>query len=641
MLKTISSALYGFFYGGYNPQAAISSNGSPSHAESEVPKYPPIDQGISVQHPESLLESQSALVDRIKKTSGLPPDVFDTLYIPVLLNLAKYVHLLPATRTGHHRGAGGLFRLSLEIGLYSLQAANSTIFVSKGTVSAEARFKQHPRWVYSTFIAGVCSELYRPISDMIVTDENGKKWPQFMHTLYDWAVMNNCRRYFISWNVQDEIDVVAAHQASAAFILNSIIPQLGLQYLNEENNEIISTMSACITNLVPIGVRNQVHQIITIVRKKVVERDLKSNSERYGDFTVGSHLEPYLIDAMRRLLKKKVWDINSKGARIWSSSEGVFIVWQPAAKEILNIMTDDNQPGIPSDADTLADILINCGIIEETGSDGRYWDICIPTSMQFLPAVKLQRVELLFADNNEIPKVEDYLLAENLNKKSSKKNDEQNSKQNEPKASTTTHADKSNDTQVSATGDNEETSVKEPKETEISFQEEPTEAVSVVKQPPAIPKFPSMLSSKMEERLANLVKSETKSALYLKTQKSQEKTPTILDEAAETVLASMPKDASEYMRAILEDHIKGCSDGPVFSTIDGIAISVKELESHGQTNFISLVNTLSNKSWLWTDPNKPMKKLIDIDHNSSKLKVIVIKKAIAQTMGFKWKQPKK
>jgi len=76
----------------------------------DIPRYPPFDRGLPAVSPDVLLQTQQDLIDRIEKTAGLTPDEFRNRIMPVIRNLARYVHLLPATNTGHHRGAGGLFR---------------------------------------------------------------------------------------------------------------------------------------------------------------------------------------------------------------------------------------------------------------------------------------------------------------------------------------------------------------------------------------------------------------------------------------------------------------------------------------------------------------------------------------------------
>ena len=117
-----------------------------------VPVYPPIDPGIDVLAVEHLIDSQSQLMSRIRTVAGGADDEFNEMYMSVIRNLAAYVHLLPASKLETHTGAGGLFRLSLEMGFYSLQASEGVIFTP--TEGVERRHNLEPRWRYAAFLAG-------------------------------------------------------------------------------------------------------------------------------------------------------------------------------------------------------------------------------------------------------------------------------------------------------------------------------------------------------------------------------------------------------------------------------------------------------------------------------------------------------
>lgn len=616
MLSRLQTLYRSIFVDVYVPPKSGDIDQELHSVPSNTPRYPPLDQGILLTSVRSLLDSQRALIERIEKTAGLPHEDFDERFMPVINNLASYTHLLPATKTGHHRGPGGLFRLCLEMGMHSLQIANATIFADRGAVTAELRFKMHPRWVYATFIAGICAELYRPVTNMIVTDENGDRWPSLMCPLHDW-LSGRSDKYHIIWNTQDELDVVAMHQATAAYILTSVVPKSGLQFLNQ-GGEVMTALTACVTNSTPQGVKNQIHQIVINVRKKVIERDLRRNSELYGNFAVGSHLEPHLIDAMRKLVKNGTWEVNIKGARIWNSSEGMFIVWQPAAREIIAILKDQEHAGIPTEADTLADILLNCGIVEPNNQDGRYWEVCIPGSMQFLSGVKLQRPELLFENPEDVVKVDGFLLAKNITKQSvlqpkEKVSEASISAENAPITSEASRP-KSSATELSG---------QQPKATDT--QQLTANAATFVMEKPK-PEFrPQPTEEAAVENVAVI----------------SDETSYVPDDVAEKVFKSLPVDVSDYLRAIVEDHRDGSSNGPVFSVEDGVAISVKELESHGQTNFTGLVKALYDKNWLWTSPDNTLIKLHDREFNGKRIKVIILRTEIARSMGFLWKQPRK
>jgi hypothetical protein len=76
---------------------------------------------------------------------------------------------------------------------------------------------------------------------------------------------------------------------------------------------------------------------------------------------------------MRELRYRRVWKVNVKGARVWVFKEGIFIVWNKAADEIINLLRSNNIPGIPGDPLTISDKLIgkNYAVIFEN-NDGKY-----------------------------------------------------------------------------------------------------------------------------------------------------------------------------------------------------------------------------------------------------------------------------
>lgn len=649
MLKKIingAAHLYQEIFVTYTPCPGAAPGDLAAH--SEVPRYPPIDKGIEVVPVGAIVATQQALIDRIRRTAGLRPDEFAERYVPVIHNLARYAHLLPATPVGNHRGAGGLFRLALEMGFYSLQVAQASVFLNKGGVSAESRLKLHPRWVYATFIAGVCSELYRPVTNMVVTNHKGEKWPQLLSPLFEWAVSTSCKRYTVVWNSQDEVDVIAMHQATAGYIVNTIVPMTGMQYLNDFGSEIVSTLTTCITNTTPMGVPNQVAKIVKDIRKKVVERDLRANGERYGDFTVGTHLEPHLVDVMRKLVRKQgTWTANVKGSRVWYSNEGLFIIWEPGAQDILEALRDAEHGGVPSEPDTLADILLTSGIAEQNDHDGRYWDICVPVVSRIFPALKISRPELLFEDPDEVERITDPILVSNLNQpraapaRAAKK--EAAKKAAGGPSATSSEGTTGRTGQIGASSSDVVGIDAEGKSAEgdsaVAAEHLRTEEV-----PPAGAEAAPIAAE--GAAMASQPKGSAPAAVRSHPEEKPGKVDRSVDggkeqsDMAARLLGGLPKDSAEFLRAIIEDHQDGSSTGPVFSIANGVAISVDELSAHGQTSYQGLMKSLSDKSWLWCDPDKPLRKLHDAEFQGKKLKVIVVKTEIARAIGFTWKQPK-
>lgn len=651
----------------------------PKVATLEAPRYPPTDRGLPLTSIAEVMDSQKDIITRIQRTAGLAPETYASLMLPIISNFARYVLLLPATNTMNHRGAGGLFRMGLELGLFSLQAASSTTFTSKGNTSSESRYRNTPKWIFATFVAAICSEIYRPISNMVVVDDDGKKWPQLLTPLHDWLTANKKNRYYIIWNAQNE-DEVGFQQANAAFLLTTIVPPSCLQYLNDGDTDIMLAMTNCVTGAQ--GGNNQISRIVTSIRQKIVQTDMTSNSERYGMQVVGAHLEPHLLDAMRRLYKDGTWSINTKGARIWfSENEGLFVVWQTAAREMLKLLEKDGKIGIPQDADTLADILIACGAAVTTEDGERYWAIQIPVTMQLLNAVRISHPEILLQNSDVEPSAYRLLSGAQIQEEApenkaivEKKVDKtrKSAKSGQPSgelASNVVDIETGEILPESSSGSSG--SELEPAEAPLVAAPEGSHGVVVNSTIEDAP-IPAPSAQGQESRLEEAGKAEISapkptvqrmSASTIKSPAAQAPKPpktskpvkpalftpraagvvkekvVVLGSRADELFGALKADSREFLQAILTDYKNTSSTGPVFSIPQGFAISTDELNSHGQVIFTGLLQALSNKHWLWEDtenfPNG--KKLHEVEHLGQLIKVMVILPDIARELGFDWK----
>lgn len=278
-----------------------------------VPRHPPFDESISAIDLDSIIETQQELIDRIKNAFGIAPAQFEERVMSSIRNYANYVHLLPASNTEHHNNAGGLFRLGLEVGFYALQAADGKIYSTKE--SAERRRMLHPKWVFATFLAGLCVEIQRPNTILTVVSEDGDVWPTFIKPLYTWACDVGAEQYFIRWT-----DNKLSPQSSAASILPMIISPICNQFLNDEKAQIITSMNNSIIGMSRHGDGNLIGELVRSALDYVIDKDIKTNPENYGKLTVGIHLAPTIIDIMRELVRDEVWTVNAKLSRIWLTS---------------------------------------------------------------------------------------------------------------------------------------------------------------------------------------------------------------------------------------------------------------------------------------------------------------------------------
>jgi len=154
--------------------------------------FPATDPGFAALPVSDLLASADDLVSRIRLCFGLSRDAFDAEVQPLLQRYASYVHLLPATADNYFSSPAGLLNLGLEVAFYSLQGTDAHIFSGRSTISARRQLE--PRWRLATFIGGLCCELHRVLSHLIVTDDAGGEWPQFLVPLGDWLASRSATR---------------------------------------------------------------------------------------------------------------------------------------------------------------------------------------------------------------------------------------------------------------------------------------------------------------------------------------------------------------------------------------------------------------------------------------------------------------
>lgn len=580
-----------------------------SEREANVHRYPPFDRGFPVDPIENIIQSQSYLIDRIKVAIGMSEADFERLVMTVIRNYAEYIHLLPATSKEHHKGAGGLFRLGLEVAFHSLQSASGIIF--SGRESSEKRRILQPKWCYATFVAGLCVELYRPVTSLIVVDSNGNEWPQLLVPLTTWLKEKNIDRYYIRWNEAiNGIDAVQRH-SNAAYLLNQIIPQHCLQYMNAEGGQVITAMTATITGAARANTGNHLYDIVMRCYENSVTRDIKANPELYGKFTVGAHMEPHVIDAMRSLYANGQWKVNQKGGRLWFSEEGLFCIWTTAAREIRQYMVDHKLAGVPENEDTLAEMLMNGSIFLPNRAGGPVWDIMLPETGKLMKAVRLADPSILMLSPDEKPI--EYSFIEGKKAKSVN-----TTSPTESEAKPTLGLEKPAD---------QKTNVEE-KSSPDSIKQNPQESTKIQ------PKQESDKHVHSAQEPGN--NSKTSNSQNPQLAANQSSSPASHGRRGQ-LFESLTEDSRLLLGAVLDDYLDGSSDFPVFFCNEGFAISVDEFRSKGISE-IPVLKEIGNragssKRWLVTAAGSS-KQTMTIRHNGKQVECFVLNLAVAKGLGF-------
>lgn len=556
----------------------------------DVPRYPPFDTGIPLISTEHVIRSQRELIERIFRACGMSREEHSRLVTPVIENLAAYVHLLPATNTLHHKGAGGLFRFALEIGLHAMQHANGAVFPISGGI--ERRHFTQPKWALATLLAGMCSQIYRPICTMTVLTRDGRQWAALLTPLHAWGTSLGANRYFIRWH--DDSERQAGVQGSAAYLVSKIIPAEVLQHLAQDNHDIVPAMTAAITGAEGYGAGNPIARILGPLTTRVIDEDLKSAPQNYGHLSLGLHLEPHLIDAMR-LLVRTAWSINKGDSVVLAGAEGVFLVWPTAAANIVALMTRDHFAGVPKHPDTLAEMLCAAGVFERNPAQGPYWSVIRPDSMEAVDdAVRLSSAALILPKDQDLqPYAQIRLMLASENKAAAP---------SAPAAAAPAEAARASKPQAG------KAKTKEAHLQPQLFEAGESDGATAV-EPAVVPAGEAAPA-----------------------QASARKSPPP-EQGADRLLAALKPDTAAMLRGILANRMSGTLTGIVAAVPKGVGISHDEVSAHG-VHVATAIDDLSARQWLWMDPTKPQRKIHTVEHLGQDYKMVIIRRDIALAIGL-------
>lgn len=354
----------------------------------DVPRYPPFMEGLPVRSPLALLDTQEELTKGVQQLIA-NRELLDDHYNPAMLRLAQFVHMLPASQMHHHRGAGGLLRHSLEVGFWALQQTEGKLI--RGVITPQKRRLIEPRWRLAAFLAGICHDLGKVVTDFTVTDrEGGLKWRPYMQDLYQWADKNKVESYFIHWTEGRG----RSHTNVSSTLIESVVSRKTLDWIGEGSTDVMIWLTESLNN--NPGSSNQIHNFVVRADQLSVERDLKSMGAAMAGYEIGVPIERYLTDTMRRLVKEGLWRINEPAARVWNINGTTYLVWPMAGEEIARRTQEENLPGLPKTPDGILDMMVEREIafLREDGGDDPFFYIAPDVVTEKIPAMRMRAIRL-------------------------------------------------------------------------------------------------------------------------------------------------------------------------------------------------------------------------------------------------------
>lgn len=355
--------------------------------EEDIPRYPPFMQGLPVIPVENLLHTQTALIERIKNTTGITQTQFNQYYRPVIEKFSSYAHLLPASQSHHHRGAGGLFRHSLEVALYALQSSEKVLLDIAQTPAK--RRELEPRLQLVTFLAALCHDAGKPVTDMTITNHDRSAiWRPIRESLHAWATRQKVTTYFLDWREGRN----RQHTAMANLVADRIIGTEALAWIEEGSIELIIWLMESL-NSNP-SVTNPIFDLVIRADQASVERDLKTIGATMAGYDLGVPVERILTDIMRRLTKEGVWTINEPGARVWKLSGNTYLVWPAAGEDIARVIREERMLGLARTSEGILDMLVERDIAQIKEGQSPYWKIAPACLKEKIKDIRLQAIRL-------------------------------------------------------------------------------------------------------------------------------------------------------------------------------------------------------------------------------------------------------
>lgn len=334
--------------------------------------YPPVDPGLPAATTEAVVQSQADLLRRLRKIVSVDDAVFDERYMAPIRALAAEIHLLPASAHDEFAGSGGLFRLCLEVAVFSTQAADGRIFTPDENV--ERRHALEPRWKYACFLAGLTCEIYRPLAFAVVADKAGRQWGKFIQPLSSWLAEERIDRYWVSWVSASQ--TAPSSKAEGGTVISRILPRAQLAWLDGGSPAINRDIMAIAMGQVRRG-ESILGDLVESIRSKVLAHDEATRRSRYGKLRSGNHLEPYILDALRVEVEAGRMSVNKLDSIAYLGTDGLFVEWPRASDLVKRHLAELGLKGVPSSPLTLAEVLVKSGACIEQEGGQVVWTIVI------------------------------------------------------------------------------------------------------------------------------------------------------------------------------------------------------------------------------------------------------------------------
>lgn len=383
----------------------------------EVPRYPPWEDGLPVVPPEQLMESQSEILRVVRESLAVTPDFWETVVSPMLIRLASYVQLLPASEPGqprsHHVEAGGLFHHSLETCRWALHFSTNenpyqNPMLNMDSASRAARFD---RWRVGVAVAALCHDIGKPITDTrVVSLETGERWRPNRGSMYQWAKRTGTRNIGLEW-VANRYQM---HTNVSTRYHELIIGDEVQDWIADVDETLWQDVLRSSTGDGIEG-RSKIYHLIAQADRRSTELDIAERERQRESTSPLTPVSKIVQDIMLSLAHShESWSApNTNGSRVWVTWHGIFLT-KKALEDIAMVVRERNIPTLIDSPDVIANRLLEAGYIEPSDPDADriYWRVA-PVVLRRpdghwveLDMMKIQNPVHLFGQSDVPPPIE-------------------------------------------------------------------------------------------------------------------------------------------------------------------------------------------------------------------------------------------
>lgn len=350
-------------------RATVPSDG-PTYAGKPIPFYPNRGLAVAAADPLALLETQSELIRRLQQASGFNKAQFDALLLPVLINYASFVHLLPASENHHHWDIGGLLRHGLECCFYAARKCEAAVFALDFTPSQ--RKKLEPRYRMCAILGALMHDLGKPLFDVGAIDESGElRWDPHVEALNAWLVANKLPHYFITWRHGPR---GMKHEAFTTAAVYRIIPESTLRWIADGGSQKpFSEMLLAMTTR--HDDKNVLVEIIRHADQASVSRDIAASRERLAETGQGGlrSLAARLVRSVHDKILSGEWRLNRIGNPVWYTEDGIVAMFPEITRQMIESLRAGGDQGLAYDSMQVLEILSDYGFtIRNTLPNGSF-----------------------------------------------------------------------------------------------------------------------------------------------------------------------------------------------------------------------------------------------------------------------------